>query len=326
MYDVMIIGSLFVELTPSTPGSELRQAHQYQLVAGGAAANCAFALAKLGMKVRMLSAVGDDDFADLLGDELASFGIATDSIKRIYGQQTPITFCAINGQGGKHFLFYRFPGHTTPMDGLRESDFSNINQLRLFDFSEGSIREAAMRELVFDAAQRARALDVPVLYAMNLRRNAWGESEQEIRHIEAAALRLADFAIMNEEELQFMTHGKEDAAEYLCREMELQALVITRGGDGNTELHIPGERISIAPYKVPVIYDVGAGDTFHAGLLAAMLKNNNFPKLSSADWQAAVNFAAATAAIRVSTSADPHDLPDYQQVCAWMKARAAIKT
>lgn len=318
MYDIMIIGSLFVELTPLTPGSELREAHQYQLVAGGAAANTAFALAKLGMKVRMLSAVGDDDFADLLCDELTSFGISTTSIKRICGQQTPVTFCAIDGLGGKKFLFYRFPGHTTPMDGLRESDFSGINQLRLFDFSEGSIREAAMRELVFDAAQRAQALGVPILYAMNLRRNAWQESEQEIRHAEAAALHLADFAIMNEEELQFMTHGKEDAAEYLRREMELQALVITRGGDGNTELHIPGEKISVTPYNVPVIYDVGAGDTFHAGLLAAMLNNENFPHLQKDDWQKAVTFAAATAAIRVSSSADPHDLPGYQQVVEWM--------
>lgn len=317
----MIIGSLFVELTPLTPGKDLRQAHQYKLVAGGAAANSAFALARLGMKVHLLSAVGDDDFADLLCDELASFGIATGSIKRISGQQTPVTFCAINGQGGKNFLFYRFPGHSTPMDGLRENDFSGINQLRLFDFSEGSIREEALRDLVFDAAQRARALEVPVFYAMNLRRNAWLENEQEIRHIQAAALRLADFAIMNEEELQFMTHGKEQGAEYLRQEMELQALVITRGGDGNTELHIPGNIVSIAPYNVPVIYDVGAGDTFHAGLLAAMLSNKNYPLLQLDDWQKAVTFAAATAAIRVSTSADPHDLPEYQQVVDWMKRK-----
>jgi sugar/nucleoside kinase (ribokinase family) len=43
--------------------------------------------------------------------------------------------------------------------------------------------------------------------------------------------------------------------------------------------------------------------------------------MSFADWVDAARFGAATAAIRVSTSADPHDLPSYDQVRMWMEQK-----
>jgi len=319
--DLVTVGSLFAEVTPARAGETLAEAHHYTLVAGGAAANMVFALARLGVKVRFITAVGNDEFGELLIGDLAEFGVDTSCVRRVEGQLTTVSFCSVDRQGGKAFRFYRFPGYCAPMQALTAADFRAVADCRLFDFSEGSIRDPLLRPLVFDAAKSARAAGVPVLYAMNLRRSSWGLPDDAIREIECQALALADIAVLNAEEAVFLA-GKY-AVDDLRRVQALgpRFVVLTRGGDGDISAGMGNVEVSVPPYRVPVIYDVGAGDTFHAGLAAAMLRGNPLA-LTPSDWMRALQFAAAVAAIRVSTSADPRDLPTTAETAAWMKAHS----
>jgi len=318
--DLVTVGSLFAEVTPAQAGETLAQAHQYTLVAGGAAANMVFALARLGVKVRFISAVGADEFGEMLAGDLAEFGVDTSCVRRVAGQLTTVSFCSVDRQGGKTFRFYRFPGSCAPMRELTAEDFRAAADCRLFDFSEGSIREATLRPLVFDAAAAVRAAGVPVLYAVNLRRGAWGLPDADILAIERRALALADIAVLNAEEAAFLT--RDAGADALRRVQELgpHTVVMTRGGEGDMTARVGNAEVSAPPYRVPVIYDVGAGDTFHAGLAAAALRGD--PRaMTPDDWARALRFGAAAAAIRVSTSADPRDLPTAAQVEEWMKSK-----
>lgn len=316
--DLITVGSLFVELTPSLPGEALTSAHQYTLVAGGAAANVVFALARLGVQVGFISAVGDDDFGTLAINELADFGVDTSLVRRAGGQLTPVAFAAIDGLGGKHFAFYRFIGNCNPLETLRKEDFSGVGSGRLFDFNEGSIRDAVLRPLVLHAARDARRAGRAVLYAVNLRLNSWHESENDIRRIEREAIALADIVVLNEEEVRYITGQCGSVGLRAIQVFGPRIVVMTRGGDGDMLLRVGEDEASIPLFHVPVIYDVGAGDTFHAGLAAAALRDHPLT-MSFSGWVSAVRFAAATAALRVSTSADPHDLPTFAQVEAWME-------
>ena len=320
--DVVTVGSLFVEITPTQPGETLQSAQQYTLVAGGGAANTVFALARLGMRVRFITAVGDDEFGALVIDTLRAFGVDTGGVRRVPTQLTPVSFCAIDGKGGKQFRFYRFPGFASPMQALTAEDFhpGAAGHGRLFDFCEGSIREPALRPLVFQAARDARRAGVPVLYAVNLRRGAWPLPEEAVIAIEREALALADIAVLNNEELAFVTQGRGVRDVQACGP---RVVVVTRGGDGEMSVHVGDQQAAVPPFRVPVVYDVGAGDTFHAALVAAALQGDP-ATLSLTDWADALRFAAATAAIRVSTSADPRDLPTTEQVRRWMGNRLGI--
>ncbi len=314
-YDVVTVGSLFVEATPFTPGLSLREAREYRMVAGGAAANFVFALARLGAKVGFITAVGGDAFGQMAMDEIAAFGIDTACVRLAANHLTPVTFAAVDGIGGKEFSFYRFSGVCNPSEELAESDFAAVADCRVFDFSEGAIRGRELREIIFKAAGNACRQGIPVIYAMNLRRSAWKLPDREIAEIEREACRYADMVVMNVEELELITGGKDTSA---LAGIGISRAVITNGGDGDIMIIANGETASVPPFIVPVIYDVGAGDTFHAGLAASLLrydiKNITAPELAQC-----CRFAAATAAIRVSTSADPHDLPSAEQVMAWME-------
>jgi len=315
--DLVTVGSLFAEMTPIQAGETLAEAHRYTLVAGGAAANMVFALARLGVSVRFITAVGDDEFGELLAGDLAEFGVDTSCVRRVAGQLTTVSFCSVDRQGGKAFRFYRFPGYCAPMRALTAEDFHAAADCRLFDFSEGSIRDPLLRPLVFTAAQSAREAGVPVLYAVNLRRESWGSSDAEILAVERQALALADIAVLNFEEAVFLTGDSGADALRRVQESGPQTVVMTRGGEGEMTARIGNTEVSVPPYRVPVIYDVGAGDTFHAGLAAAALRGDPLI-MTPDDWARALRFAAAAAAIRVSTSADPRDLPTALQVEEWM--------
>lgn len=318
--DLVTVGSLFVEVTPTHPGETLATAHQYTLVAGGAAANTVFALARLGVNAYFITAVGDDAFGTLVTDELAAFGLETAGVRRVAGQLTPVTFCAVDLHGGKQFSFYRFPGYCSPMHDLRQADFAVATECRLFDFSEGSLRETALRPLVFHAAQVARAAGVTVQYAVNLRRGPWQLPDDGIREIERQAIALADIIVLNDEELAFISGYTDEAGIRALQALGPRVVVVTRGGEGEMTVAVDAARASVPPFRVPVVYDVGAGDTFHAGLVAAALQHE-LPAMTLTEWTAAVRFGAATAAIRVSTSADPRDLPTADQVAQWLAAR-----
>jgi sugar/nucleoside kinase (ribokinase family) len=319
-YDVVTVGSLFVEATPITPGLSLRSAREYKMVAGGAAANFVFALARLGTSVGFITAVGGDSFGQMAMDEIAAFNIDTACVKIAKNHLTPVTFAAVDGKGGKDFSFYRFAGTCNPSEDLNMEDFKAVTDCRIFDFSEGAIRSADLREIIFDAADAARNEGIPVIYAMNLRRSAWNMTDAEIAEIEREACRHADFVIMNQEELELITGAAGSDGIAKLAGIGINSAVITNGGDGDIMMITDGKIASVAPYIVPVIYDVGAGDTFHAGLVSALLKHD-IKNISISNLKECCRFAAAVAAIRVSTSADPHDLPDTETVMKWMGER-----
>lgn len=82
----------------------------------------------------------------------------------------------------------------------------------------------------------------------------------------------------------------------------LKAVVITRGGEG-ASLFRPGRsQIDVTPPPVTVADTVGAGDTFTAGLLTALLDRevrqaSDLTALNDAAWHQVLTFAAAAAAL-----------------------------
>jgi fructokinase len=79
---------------------------------------------------------------------------------------------------------------------------------------------------------------------------------------------------------------------------------MTRGGAG-AEAHYAGGHVTVPAVKVKMVDTVGAGDTFNAGLLAALWRKGLLSKegvrgIAPADLTAALTYAAAAAAITVS--------------------------
>jgi len=305
--DVVVLGSALVELTPEQPGQSVEAAERFIPLAAGSAANFAIALAALGPSVAFMSCVGEDELGRWLINRLGKQGINTELIKPVRGHLTPVSFCWADRYGQKTFYFYRAPQLSNPMSALSVDTLQEAEILsgKIFDFTEASIRAEPVRAAALRAAAIARQAGRTVCYAVNYRPNSWSEPLEDMRRIQKRAIAAADLVLMNEEEARLIFQV-DDAADALAEAQGLgpSAILIT-SGEQETLVGFNGDHVRAPIYSVAVRYDVGAGDAFHAGFIAAYLRG--LPLAGAAQW------AAATAALKISrpASAPP---PSSEQV------------
>ena len=308
--DVVVIGSAMVEIVPAEMGRPLARVEAMVPLPSGSAANFAGSLAALGTSVRLLTRVGADELGRWLVAALAERGIGTDFVAPVAGQLTPVSFAWMDQDGAKTFFFYRFPGWCDPMGELTAEalDPAQVTAGRLFDFTEATVRNEPLRSAALAAAGMARAAGREVCYAVNYRPGAWREqSVGEIVDVQRRACAAADIVLMNSEEAQLVT-GKRTTQRAIAAAADLGAaiVVITSGEDGAVVLagganhHVPARRVA-------VVYDIGAGDTFHAGFVAAHL--DGMPP------ERAARFACDAAALRISRDVSRPG-PDFDEVAA----------
>lgn len=307
--DVLAIGSALVEMTPTTPGQAVAEAERYEALPSGATTNFCLALAKLGLKVALATRVGEDELGHWLLAKLEHFGVDTAPTRAVAGQYTPVSFCWMDQDGAKTFYFYRFPGHSDPMAAFGEQPLTDaeLGGARLFDFSEATVRSEPLRGVSLAAARRARELGRQVCYAVNYRANSWREPLERVIAVQREALALADYALMNREEAELIL-GRSDFSAADLHALGPQVVAVTAGGAG-AHLAYQGRLDFIPARQVPVRYDIGAGDTFHAGLLAALLRGEQ-PL-------AAARLASCAAALRISRDAEMSSLPTWEETVAF---------
>jgi sugar/nucleoside kinase (ribokinase family) len=123
--------------------------------------------------------------------------------------------------------------------------------------------------------------------------------------VQRDACSCADIVLMNNEEAAAVTGTADDvkaASEISALGPEI--VVITAGEDGATVL-ADGRASHVPARDVEVVYDIGAGDTFHAGLLAA--------RLAGMGPEEATRFASDAAALRISRDATEGN-PTFDEV------------
>lgn len=307
--DVVALGSCLVEMTPTRTGSDLTSTDQYIALPSGAASNFAIALARLGVKTGFITRVGTDELGQWLLRRLEEFGVFTEGLAAaVEGQLTPVSFCWMDQSGGKQFYFYRFAGYCDPMGTLtaRELGPETVGRGRVYDFSEATIRNQPLREASIQGARNARAAGCTVFYAVNYRPGSWAEPVETVIAVQREAIGRADVVLMNTEEAQLLSGcgSVADAAAEIAR-LGVRTIAIT-GGDRGAIVYSEGDLVEIPPRKVEVVYDVGAGDTFHAGFVAAYLAGMGPEQIGRA--------AADAAALRISRQADMECLPTWDEV------------
>ncbi len=297
MPDVIVVGSALVEITPATPGQSLVEARRLVPLPSGSAANFAICLAHLGVSVGFITRVGDDELGEWLLRRLAEQGIERQLMEKVPGQYTPCSFCWADLSGAKTFYFYRFPGYSDPMATLSPDAVAadTLAAARFFDFTEATIRAPRLRSVIFALAERARAAGVQVCYAVNYRPASWKVSIPEVIDAQHRAMAKADIVLMNDQEAELLV-GTADPQAAATRVQALGPCLVAVTCGERGALVAADDQYWIDAHHVEVCYDVGAGDAFHAGLLAGLLAGMSPPQ--------AGRFASAAAALKISRPAD----------------------
>jgi sugar/nucleoside kinase (ribokinase family) len=310
--DVLTLGMMMGEVALPRAGAGFGDGRGLVLFPSGSATIFALALARLGARVGLLSRVGDDDLGRWMRQQIARSGIDTAGVATVNGQLTPLALASVDRDGAKTFSYYRFAAISDPLATLRAAAVPDtlLRRAQVFDFGEASLRSPVLRGETLTLARRARDLGLAVCYTPNFRVAAWDGGAVEAALVQRQALELADVALMNGEEGTLLTNiaDPESAARRLV-DLGPSVAVITSGKDGAVVATSAGVT-SLPAIPVDVVFDIGAGDAFHAGFLAVWERGG--------DPVAAARFASHAAALKIGREPIPELLPTRDDVLAAM--------
>lgn len=313
--DVVNLGMMMVEISPPHLGVSIAESEVLSLHVAGSANIFGNALARLGGRVGLISRIGDDQLGQWLLEQAQAAGMDTSAVTAVPGQLTPLLLASVDHAGNKTFAFYRFPETCDPLATYRaaETPDSFLRRGRVFDLAEGSLRHPELRCEALTLTRRARDLGCIICFSPNYREAAWAGGAAEAAPVLREALGLADLVILNESEAVLLsgTNTLADAAAWFGAQGPPLA-VITRGNQPTLVVHA-GAAVEVPVFDVTVVYDIGAGDVFHAGYLAAWRPGG--------DPVAAARFAAAVAALKISRSPEASHMPTRAEVIAFLRER-----
>jgi fructokinase len=310
----------FLAMPPSDP----QQPRAFLQHAGGAPANVAVALARLGSHAEFVGMLGTDMFGDFLLDSLRSAGVHVGHVQRTSEAPTALAFVSLDKHGERSFSFHRPPAADLL---FREAALSDdvFDGTCIFHACSNSLTEAPIAEATFACMQRARDTGALVSFDMNLRPALWPAGKDPAPRIWAALAR-ADVIKLSADELAFLAaqFGNERDALDNIWAGNARFVVVTDGAQPLRWL-TRDHGGTLDPFDVHAVDTTAAGDSFTAGLLHELATRGidatslaKFTRNPSAVGDA-LRFAAACGAIAVTRHGAFAAMPTRDEVDALLE-------
>jgi len=325
MPDAIALGELLVDFVSIEKDVALADLPSFAGAAGGAPANVAVGLARLGVTAGFMGKVGDDPFGDFLRRTLEAAGVETSCLRTARGARTTLAFVATRSDGQKDITFYRNPGADMLLTA-EEVSLPYLQSARLFHFGSVSLSRSPAREATMHAAHMAREAGLLVSYDPNWRPSLW-DDPMEARGTVWEPFSLAHVVHCAEEEWEFITGASDlEAGAAKIRQAGPQLVVVTQGergcyfDDGLSRGRVPG-------YEVVVVDPLGAGDAFVAAMLSRLMESGSGmeSRLGGEQLRGIMTYANAAGALACTKRGVIPALPTAGQVREFLCASRATE-
>ncbi|MGH7923848.1 MAG: carbohydrate kinase family protein [Candidatus Binatus sp.] len=291
---VLDILGRYVTRIPEGQGGVLLD--EIRLAPAGSAAGTAVGLAKLGLSVATVGAVGDDALADVLMRALNAFGIDISHVVRKPGVQTSASILPIRPNGDRPALHVVGANAAYSIDDVPWQLIESAPHLHLggSDSMRGLGRDGAAEIL-------RRARDGGATTSMDI----LSEGSPKLLAILKPCLPFVDWFMPNADQACKLTESRapEEAAARLL-DLGVGGVVLTMGGDGSLLTTARG-RVYLPAHDIAVVDTSGCGDAYCAGFIRALMLGWPPPECMKLG-----NAAAALVAQGLGSDAGIRDLDD----------------
>ena len=319
MPKALCIGELLIDFVSTTPDVTLADAPGFVKAPGGAPANVAVGLAKLGIDAGFIGKVGADPFGNFLTDTLQQNNVDTTYLIAGEVSRTTLAFVATRSDGMKDITFYRHPGADIQLSP-DEIDADYIQSAELLHYGSVSLSHSPTREATLKAIQCAKDAGAFISYDPNLRLMLW-DSADDAKHWIWEVMPYADVVKISEEEWEFVT-GDAELKQGIERILGLgvKLVVVTLGErgcyytNGNAEGNVDG-------FPVEVADTLGAGDAFVAAMLTQLMKHKDLVSLKKDRLDGIMQYANAAGALATQKIGVIPALPTAQEIERFISER-----
>jgi 5-dehydro-2-deoxygluconokinase len=284
--DLICMGRTCVDLYGEQEGSRLEDVQSFRKYVGGSSTNVAVGTAQLGVKVAMLSRVGDEQMGRFVRRTLAGAGVDVGHLKTDPDRLTPYCLLAVREVDDFPRIFvYEDSADMAIDEDDVDPDFIASSKALLVSgthFSRASSAAATLR-----AIEAAKDAGTKIVLDIDYRPTFWDKAllEKDVSTSAASnasrahqsVIGYCDLIVGTEEEVR-IAGGSSDTGEALrkIRSLSGATIVLKTGAMGAT---VFGGEISddlesglrIPGYPVEVFNSTGAGDAFMSGFLRCWL-------------------------------------------------------
>lgn len=308
---VISIGEILVDLIAPS-GVDLIHASELRIREGGAPANVAVALSRLGVRSQMRAVVGDDPFGERLIARLHAEGVDTSGIRVADHVPTTLALAWSDDRGDGHFRLHRNADRL-----LSPSDVSRESLEGAAAIVVGSVAMCAepSRDAVLTALRHAQDAGVPVVADLNIRPGQ--VPMDDLRMSVMAMISAATVLKLSVDDAAHLWDAMSiaDAAACLDR-YDPPVAVITDGARG-AALRTPDGVIQREAFHIDAIEPTGAGDAFTAAFISRILQKGWL----GAD-ESDLRYAMAAGALATTTPGAMDGLPRSGEIDAFLRSRA----
>jgi len=246
---------------------------------GGAIANAAVDLARVGIKTRLVGGIGDDRFGRELDERVRGEGVDTSGLVAL-PQRTGLTFITRDSKGEPTFFFYR--QNSADMSVEAKHLTPKMARAKWILVGSSTLPVRKLRDATFHFIRMARRAGAGILVDVNVRAHLWRSRAEMIRE-SARLVRAADVVKGSVPDIRAL------GGEPFLKRHASRALCVITDGQRPARAWKDDVRVRRPALKTKCVDATGGGDAFVAGILAALVRGNVRPgsdKLGNAEFLA----------------------------------------
>ena len=273
MSGIVCIGELLIDFVSQNTGNSIADTNSFIKKAGGAPANVAACIGKLGGNSLFIGKVGKDPFGEFLSNTLKSCHVNTDGLIHDPHLSTTLAFVSLMKNGERDFIFSRGADEKLRWE---EINVESLLSYPIFHFGSAT---AMLGGELYNTYTKLFTLAIEegkiISFDPNFRSDLWKNDIPSFIKRSEFFIENSNLVKVSEEELYILT--RESSLEKGCEKIHSLGtpLVLVTLGPKGTFLSTPDKNQIVTSIKVSAIDSTGAGDAFIGALLYQLAQANN---------------------------------------------------
>ncbi|MGL4570742.1 MAG: carbohydrate kinase family protein [Clostridium sp.] len=311
MSKVFCIGELLIDFIGKDINKGLKNGTNFEKKAGGAPANVAAAVCKLGGESEFLGQVGSDSFGKFLIEMIDGEKIGT-RMTKMEGYTT-LAFVAIDENGERDFEFHRGSDGEYSFENI---DTSKIDKNDIIHFGSATgFLEGELRNTYFKLLEYGKDNGIFISFDPNFRDALITKDKiDEFIRFSKDFIKNADFIKVSDEEIRLIT-GETDLYKGVkaIHSYGGKVVAVTLGKEGT--LISNGENVEIVPsIKINQVDSTGAGDAFVGAVLKKICERNIKKDINFNDFKEIIEYGNKVGAITCTNYGAIDSIPNEGDV------------
>ncbi len=310
MTKLYCLGEMLIDFIPISTSEYVRHF-------GGAPANVALGVSRLGGDSQFIGQVGNDAFGQFLIDTLKQSNVDVSTVKTSKDKNTPLAMISLSEDGERSFSFYRDNTADLAYDPAH-IDAITFDLQPMLHFCSVSLVPSQVKDAHDRAIKRIKDEKGFISFDPNLRFNLWS-SEALLKDTVLAYIPGVDLLKVSEEELTFLTGETDEQTAIDQLKHHVNVILVSKGSKGCT-VYTPTSIINHQGFKVKAIDTTGAGDAFIAATLKQIQdKGILIDRYTDADWLEIITYANAAGALTATQRGATDAIPNHARVIDFIK-------